>query len=507
MEKDANALAQVRQYEEVVEAVDVKEIQQNLQNSCLNGYVPSTPEEKSFNRALNRRLDLFLMGFCALIYIFNGLDRSNLGNAQTGGLSKDLGLNPSVINEAASLFYATYIPFAPVSTVIGKKVGQARWLGIIGVLWGVTTIATAFVKTRPQLLVVRILLGLFETGLYPTVMSYLSVFYPRYDVAFRIAMFYSCYAIATAFGGLIAYGCFHINGSLFSWQYLFIIEGACSVLIALVTPFWLPKDVGSAWFLTEQQREFGVRRMHIDSAANASQANKITKRDIMEGILDWKLYFLLLPNICQGVTALGLTTFFPIVVQALGYTGATANLMTVPPYVAGCVVGLTVSYLSDHYRRRLYGLLGALIVSIAGLSLTVGLPLDNYTGRYGGLVLLVAGSFIGSPLQVSWLSGNTPEPGMRVVVLGINGWGNFSGLIGSQIFLSKYGPSYRTPLLITLGLAIAGFLLFIANAVVLQMVNRRRAKIVSRMTPEEIAEENASDKRYGDKKVTFVYGW
>jgi len=292
-----------------------KELQEDLRASRLNGWIPSTPEEKATNRALNRKLDFILMGFCALIYIFQGLDRSNLGAAETGGLTDDLGLPKEAINTAATLFFATYIPLAPFSTIIGKKVGQPLWLGIIGFLWGVTTLATAWVKTEQQLNALRLLLGVFETGLYPTVMSYLTIFYPRYDIAFRVALFYSCYAIATAFGGLIAYGTFKIGGSMHPWQWLFIIEGSMTIAIALATPFWLAKEPGTAWFLNESQRAFAVRRMKIDSEANVDDVHKITMRDIKAALCDWKLWGLLAPNICQGVTPLGLTIFFPIVVK------------------------------------------------------------------------------------------------------------------------------------------------------------------------------------------------
>lgn len=181
--------------------------------------------------------------------------------------------------------------------------------------------------------------------------------------------------------------------------------------------------------------------------------------------------------------------------------------MTVPPYVVGCVVVLVVAYLSDHYKRRVWGLIGAMLLCIIGLTMTLALPAENVHGRYGGLILLVSGSFIGSPLQIAWLSQNTPEPGQRVVALGINGWGTVAGLIGSQIFQAKYKPLYRLPLAITLGLVSLALVLFGLNAVICVAINRRRAKIVANMTPDEIEEENNSNTRYGDKKYTFVYGW
>jgi hypothetical protein len=59
-----------------------------------SGYFPDTAEEKAMSRALNRKLDLFLLPFLSLLYLFNGLDRGNVGNAQTQGPSF---LHPRVI--------------------------------------------------------------------------------------------------------------------------------------------------------------------------------------------------------------------------------------------------------------------------------------------------------------------------------------------------------------------------------------------------------------------------
>jgi hypothetical protein len=50
-----------------------------------SGYFPVTAEEKAMSRALNRKLDIFLLPFLSLLYLFNGLDRGNVGNAQTQG--------------------------------------------------------------------------------------------------------------------------------------------------------------------------------------------------------------------------------------------------------------------------------------------------------------------------------------------------------------------------------------------------------------------------------------
>ena len=54
------------------------------------GHIPVTVEEKALSRALNRKLDIALLPFLSLLYLFNGLDRGNVGNAETQGMSTGL---------------------------------------------------------------------------------------------------------------------------------------------------------------------------------------------------------------------------------------------------------------------------------------------------------------------------------------------------------------------------------------------------------------------------------
>ena len=138
---------------------DVQVLRSELEHSKLGGYVPITDEEKKQSRALNRKLDLYVLPFTVMIYLLNGLDRSNLGNAQTNGFTKDLNMPSTAINTATSLFFCTFVPLQPVSTAIGKRVGQSKWLAFISLGWGILTLSHAFVKTEGQLIAVRLLVS------------------------------------------------------------------------------------------------------------------------------------------------------------------------------------------------------------------------------------------------------------------------------------------------------------------------------------------------------------
>lgn len=51
-----------------------------------DGFVTfSDEDEKRYNRAVNRKLDLVMLPFLSFLYLFSGLDRGNIGNAETQG--------------------------------------------------------------------------------------------------------------------------------------------------------------------------------------------------------------------------------------------------------------------------------------------------------------------------------------------------------------------------------------------------------------------------------------
>jgi MFS family permease len=188
------------------------------------------------------------------------------------------------------------------------------------------------------LIAIRLVIGLFEAGFYPTSVFYLSTFYPRFDLAVRIGLFYGQYAIAGAFSGALSYGIFQLHGSLHNWQYLFIIEGAATCLIALIAWFWLPMGPGSAWFLTSEQRQYATSRMQIDSSRYVQhqygedglekKGEKLTSRDVKETARDWKLWYILPFNICASVPGQAFSVFLPLVVKGLGYESIEANLVS-----------------------------------------------------------------------------------------------------------------------------------------------------------------------------------
>lgn len=181
--------------------------------------------------------------------------------------------------------------------------------------WGSICIAHMAVRSSSTFYALRLLLGVAEAGFTPTAYYYMSTFYPKFSLGFRMGMFSGMYAVAGAFAGLLAYGLLHLETSaLRGWQLLFLVEGVITVGVALVAATILPTDISNAWFLTEVEKAHALRRMErdhqttsdsgigegIDSDGDlytAKDDNKITMRDIKDVFMDWKKLLIIMFNI------------------------------------------------------------------------------------------------------------------------------------------------------------------------------------------------------------------
>ncbi|KAK3332977.1 major facilitator superfamily domain-containing protein [Cercophora scortea] len=466
---------------------------------------PLSDEEEKRQRRVNCKIDAALLPLLSLLYLFNGLDRGNIGNAQTQGFTHDIGVEPDDLNFAVSLFFVTFVLLQPFSAAVGQWLGPTRWIPLIMICWGVLTLAQAFIKGRAALITTRLLIGAFEAGFYPTATGYLATFYSPYDLARRLGMFYGQYAVAGAFSGAISFAIFQIHHpSLKSWQMLFIIEGTLTCVVALIAWAWLPAGLQSAWFLTEEERKLALERLPETASSLSSSSARLTARDFIETAKDWKLWFVLVFNICASVPSTAFSVFLPLVVEGMGYSSLQANLMSVPPFICGAAGLYMFAASSDAHRERGYHIVAGILLSLVGLVTIV----TTATGiaKYIGLCIFLSGSYVAPLLTVAWLSNNTPAPGKRFLVIGVNGWGNLAGVIGSLLFRQEYAPAYRTPFFATLGFVAAALGGYLAYRFTLRAVNARRAAIGRGKSESEREVEEMDEVRYADRKWTFVYG-
>jgi MFS family permease len=264
------------------------EIENSPTESSLLTRSPSNPQNSALTRRTLRKLDFILLPFLSLLFLLNSLDRSNIGNAETAHFTRDAGLSPSDVNTAMAFFFAFFVTLQPVGAALGRRFGMGRWVPGVMVLWGLCTAAHVLVKRKWQLVGLRIAIGCLEAGFYPTTVSYLSLFYTRYEFGRRLGWFYGQYAVAGAVGGVVSWFVFRAvppkdDGEVVvsagtgwkPWQILFLLEGILTILVAAVGLVWLPRSASTAWFLNDEERKWAEERIRLDR--DTGHTNDVSK--------------------------------------------------------------------------------------------------------------------------------------------------------------------------------------------------------------------------------------
>lgn len=154
--------------------------------------------------AIRRKIDRRIVPLVTILYLFCFLDRANIGNARIEGMARDLHLVGYRFNWALSVFYIIYLLVEVPSNILLKHIGPRYYIPALVFGFGFVSMCTAFVQNFDQLCVARAFLGIFEGGTMPGIAFFLSSFYKRRELYFRIGIFISAASIAGAFGGLLA---------------------------------------------------------------------------------------------------------------------------------------------------------------------------------------------------------------------------------------------------------------------------------------------------------------
>lgn len=409
-------------------------------------FVTSSPRSLSQAETVNphrvlRKLDWHLLPFVSVLYLLAFLDRTNVGNAKIAGLVTDLNLTGLQFNLCSALFFIPYCTLEFPSNVALKYFRPSRWIPGIMFCWSIILISMAFVKDFPGLLVVRIFLGIAESGLYPGLTFYLCLWYPRAAQAQRLAIFMSACNAAGAFGGLLAYGFEKMNGigGLAGWSWIFLVEGLLTILVSICSAFYMHDYPDTASFLTPTEKEWLVRTLREDTAGSSKE---IKRKFLLEALRDPHSYLLAAMDIFVVVPLYAFALFLPTIIVGLGYSSLHAQLLTVPPNICGCVFTILFGYLSDKYRARgPFVLIGSLL-SIVGYSILYAteIPVVGYIGT----LIAACGLFPSSLCVLAWTSGNAGGDIKRGAMIGIvSGIGNCGAIASSFIYRSQDSPRYH----------------------------------------------------------------
>ncbi|KAH0095971.1 MFS general substrate transporter, partial [Aureobasidium melanogenum] len=428
------------------------------------------PEDQ--RKALVRKVDLRLVPVLATLYLFSHIDRANIGNAKIEGMMEDLGMSGIQYNIALSIFFIPYILLEVPSNVLLKKFKRpSQYIGMLVVSWGTIMTLTGLVKNFAGLMVTRVMLGIAEAGFFPGAVYLITHWYAQGQVQTRLALFYCASALSGAFSGLLAFAISKMDGlgGRPGWAWIFLLEGIATVVVGVCCFFVMPDTPSlSGKWLNENERRYLILQNVIKNAGRGTsddgeKADKFKWVYLKDLLTDYKVYLQSWIIFTASVCAYGLKFTMPSITKSMGYTSSQAQLMTVPPYVAGAISAIALSKLSClHWPKPT------------------------------------------NPAGSAWISSNLAGESKRAMGIALNiALGNCGGIVGSYIFLDNEKPGYPTGF--GIGLAFAAFTLF--STVVLDLsyirLNKKRDALDEAQVRETYTEEDL--QKMGDKSPLFKY--
>ncbi|KAB5592562.1 transport protein [Ceratobasidium theobromae] len=119
----------------------------------------------------------------------------------------------------------------------------------------------------------------------PGVTYYLSTYYKRHELVFRIGVFTSAANASGAFGGLLASGLLklpQIKGLRKGrWRNIFFVEGMATIVLGLAGFFLLPGPAKRTKFLNERERMIAIQRLVNDDEGGNTAVCSTPKINIL----------------------------------------------------------------------------------------------------------------------------------------------------------------------------------------------------------------------------------
>jgi sugar phosphate permease len=383
----------------------------------------SAADEKSANKKLLIRL----LPFIALLYMLSYLDRVNIGFAKVQ-LEADLGIGAAAYGLGAGIFFVGYVLFEIPSNLILHRVGPRVWLARIMVTWGLVAAGMAFIQGPVSFYVMRFILGFAEAGLFPGVVMYLTYWYSNKgrSTALGLSVYWGL-AISFILGGPLSQALLGMDGmaDFQGWQWMFGVQGGLTVLVGIITWFYLTDRPSDAAWLTPAER--------------ASIEAKVAEEDqtrlhvpVRKALSDRKVLYLGAIYFCINLSLYGLTFWLPSIVAKIdGLDGFGRGLVVGLPWIFGLLSIFLVTRIADRTLKH------NKVAALSLATLALGLALSTTVGPVLGMVfitLAVCGLLGALPtfwnLPTNYLSGAAAAAGIAL----INTIGSLSGFTAPYLF-------------------------------------------------------------------------
>ncbi|KAK0277893.1 hypothetical protein LTR35_009729 [Friedmanniomyces endolithicus] len=450
-----------------------------------------SPEELEAERTtVRKKLDMIIMPIgvdqkltqrasICITYCLQFLDKLSLNYASAYTFIPDLGLEGHRYSWVAAIFNFGYLFWALPANLLIQKLPIGKLTGTMIFIWSILLIAHVGAKNYGGILVLRFLLGMFEAGISPSIMSIVSMFYTRAEQPWRMCIFLGFNGMSTIVGSLLGYGLGHVNhAKIASWQLIFLVIGLMNFVWSIVFITLMPDSAANARFLTHKQKVIAVDRIAKNMVGVKTKQYKMSQ--VFEALLDVKVWTLILIGLATGVINGGVSNFGSSLIKGFGFSSLNATLLQLPNGVIEFLTiptcGLIATYVKD---VRCLTIMVVCLIPLGGL---LGIRLTSLAHPWSLVGSSWLQGIVGAPIILCWnlLTTNIAGHTKRSVANGL--WFVFyaaGNIVGANIFDTREAPRYFSALTGMIvcycaTIALAGFLW-----VFMAWENKRRDRVLA----------------------------
>ncbi|MEI9887905.1 MAG: MFS transporter [Rhizomicrobium sp.] len=381
----------------------------------------SIEDDRLIRRAVRRIMPLATLCFVAAV-----IDKSNIGFAKLQ-MAQDLGMSEAVFGLGASLFFVAFLLFEVPSALAAHRFGARAWVARIMASWGVTTLLLAFAASVSVFYGLRFALGVAEAGLYPTLLYYLTLWFPQSYQARVAGILTLGSAIGNGSGALLSGALLDLNGVLgfAGWQWIFLVTGILPLLLTPLVLRFLPDTPAQATFLS------AAERARLAALVAADRPQESGERHALSALADLRVLGYSAVYALLGIALFGVIYWTPTAIRGFAVTGTMNGLLSAAPWAVACVMLLTIPARLQTRGAVLRALIGT--AAVGTLCFFVAASFAAPAWRYAALVAgtpcisLAIGLFWALPVRLF--------AGARAaaVIAAINVFGSLGGFIAQNL--------------------------------------------------------------------------
>lgn len=115
----------------------------------------------------------------------------------------------------------------------------------------------------------------------------------------------------------------------------------------------------TARFLNPSERQVVLQRLDEEQAY---MPKDFRLRYVKDALLDWKIWMHMVITLGVTVPMSSIGQFLPGIIEDLGYEGADAKLMSIPPHIAASLFVIGGGFAADRHEQRGIYIIGFCIV-------------------------------------------------------------------------------------------------------------------------------------------------